>query len=739
MTVTISDQGLYIFLLSIHGLVRGEAPELGRDADTGGQVTYVLELARALSEHPGVGLVELLTRQIEDPALSSDYAASVEPLSEKARILRLPFGPKRYIRKELLWNHLDSLVDRILWHFRAQGRIPDVIHTHYADAGYVGLEVSRMLGIPLIHTGHSLGRPKRAGLLESGMREETIERQFHISRRIDVEERILRNAALIIASTHQEVNQQYAGYESGRHNRFAVIPPGTDTGRFYPPDRDWEPGKIKAQVDRFLADERKPMILTISRAAPKKNLGRLLQAFAQSRELQDAANLIIIAGNRDDISQMEEAPRQVLTGLLMAIDRYDLYGLVAVPKHHRNEDVPELYRLAVKRRGVFVNPALTEPFGLTLIEAAASGLPVVATADGGPRDIVKNCRNGLLVDPNDSAEIAAALLQAVQSGAQWRAWSQNGLRGVSRHYTWKAHIDKYLRLVCRTLARNRKTVRRSVITRSLPSPSRLPTADRWLISDIDNTLIGDREALKQLLRLLKASAGQIAFGVATGRELESALKILDEWGVPLPDVLITSVGSEIYYGPDRVRDDSWAQHIRSRWRREAIEEALREIPGLKLQPRPSQRDFKISYNIDAARFPPLAEVRRHIHSRRLMANFILSHGTYLDILPIRASKGRAIKYLAYRWGLPLGRTLVAGDSGNDEEMLKGDTLGVVVGNYSPELERLRGTHQVYFAGGKFARGILESLRHYAFLPMDAKGKILLNSVECREEAACQVG
>ena len=65
------NQGLYIFLLSIHGLVRGEAPELGRDADTGGQVTYVLELARALSEHPGVGVVELLTRQIEDDILSA--------------------------------------------------------------------------------------------------------------------------------------------------------------------------------------------------------------------------------------------------------------------------------------------------------------------------------------------------------------------------------------------------------------------------------------------------------------------------------------------------------------------------------------------------------------------------------------------------------------------------------------------------------------------------------------------
>ncbi|NIV35682.1 MAG: glycosyltransferase, partial [Anaerolineae bacterium] len=71
--------------------------------------------------------------------------------------------------------------------------------------------------------------------------------------------------------------------------------------------------------------------------------------------------------------------RDVLTRLLLDIDRYDLYGHVAYPKHHRPNDIPDLYRIAAKSKGVFVNPALTEPFGLTLIEAAASGLPMVAT------------------------------------------------------------------------------------------------------------------------------------------------------------------------------------------------------------------------------------------------------------------------------------------------------------------------------------------------------------------------
>ncbi len=78
-----------------------------------------------------------------------------------------------------------------------------------------------------------------------------------------------------------------------------------------------------------------------------------------------------------------------------------------------------IYRLAAASRGVFVNPALTEPFGLTLLEAAASGLPVVATEDGGPQDIIANCDNGLLIDPLDKAAIAKALLRAAASDAAY--------------------------------------------------------------------------------------------------------------------------------------------------------------------------------------------------------------------------------------------------------------------------------------------------------------------------------
>src|SRR5690606_18920628 len=115
-------------------------------------------------------------------------------------------GPKRYIRKELLWKHLDQMVDKCLQFLRKQGHLPDFIHAHYADAGYVGRQLSNLLGIPFIFTGHSLGRPKLDRLLQSGKKESAIERQFNLQHRIAVEESVLQDASLIVTSTRQEID-----------------------------------------------------------------------------------------------------------------------------------------------------------------------------------------------------------------------------------------------------------------------------------------------------------------------------------------------------------------------------------------------------------------------------------------------------------------------------------------------------------------------------------------------------
>ncbi|SOD17508.1 HAD-IIB family hydrolase [Nitrosomonas ureae] len=709
-----NENALYILMISPHGLIRGKNMELGRDADTGGQTTYVVELMRALARHREIGQVDLLTRLITDPALSSDYSQPVEDIGNGARILRLPFGPSHYVRKELLWLHLDQLVDRSLHFLRQQGRLPDLIHTHYADAGYVGQQLSQLLGIPQIHTGHSLGRPKQSRLLASGRKKTAIDRQFNFERRITTEEDLLVNVAMVITSTRQEVTEQYGMYHNHASARFVVIPPGTDIARFSPPGRRKINPNVTHMVDKFLSDPAKPMILAICRPAIHKNLKGLIDAYGSSSALQEKANLVIVAGNRDDIRELDEASQKILGELLLDIDRYDLWGKVAIPKHHNAEDVPELYRLAARRRGVFVNPALTEPFGLTLIEAAASGLPFVATEDGGPRDIVANCCNGLLVNPLDPTAIAFALDSALSDKQQWRLWARNGVAGARRHYSWDAHVSKYVKEVRKLLRRDRKRMRRQIAFTMQDGKSPMPLARKALISDIDNTLIGNKKGLQQLVAWLKNHAGSIVFGIATGRSLESAVNVLKNARVPIPNVLITSVGSEINYSYKLQPDIGWANRIAHLWRREALEQVLSDIPGLTLQPAVNQRKFKLSYNVVSEKMPSLHDLYRLLREHRLHARLIYSHDKFLDVLPVRASKGHAIRYLAYKWELPLENFLVVGDSGNDKEMLLGDTLGIVVGNHGMELEQLRGMERIYFARGHQADGILEGLAHYGW-------------------------
>ena len=137
--MTSSEPKLYLLLISVHGLIRGHYLELGSDADTGGQTLYVVELARALGELEEVERVDLVTRRVVDPAISDDYAAREEDLSDKVRIVRIDAGPDGYIPKEELWDHLDSFTDNLVEWIKTQARVPDIVHSHYAAVSYTHL------------------------------------------------------------------------------------------------------------------------------------------------------------------------------------------------------------------------------------------------------------------------------------------------------------------------------------------------------------------------------------------------------------------------------------------------------------------------------------------------------------------------------------------------------------------------------------------------------------------------
>lgn len=699
---------LYVLSLSVHGLLRGQDIELGRDADTGGQVSYVVDQARALADHPGVDRVDVVTRQVHDRKVDASYAEPTEDLGAGARIVRLPFGPRRYLRKESLWPYLDSLLDQLIRHVRAEGRIPDVVHSHYADAGYVGAQLSKLLGVPFVFTGHSLGRVKHDRLIADGADPATLEERYHFARRFEAEEQALETASLVIASTRQEVSEQYEGYDHYAPGRMEIIPPGVDLTRFSPPSRFWTAPPIAADVGRFLNDPDKPMILALARADDRKNFQGLLRAFAETPGLRDAANLVIVAGNRDDIREMDPSTRRVLTEILLLIDRYDLYGSVAYPKHHGSDDVPDLYRMAAHSRGLFVNPALTEPFGLTLIEAAASGLPVVATNDGGPRDILEECGHGVLADPLDTEAMGKAILDALTDRSRWARWAKSGVARVHERFSWKSHAGRYVEQVDRLL------VGRPPAPAVHTLAGRLPRMDRILVTDVDNTLTGDDEALAALTRRLHDVGGRVGFGLATGRPVERAMELVEQLDGPDPDVFIAASGTELHYGTRLIRDRSWERQIRYRWRPEEVERALEDFPGVSLREEWTRTEYRLRYQVNPDAGVTLAAVRSRLRQHGVQATPILDHSLFLDVIPIRASPGLAIRFFCFKWNLAPERLLVAGDSGNDVDMLSGDTLGVVVGNHTDELESLRGRPRIYFAEGRHAWGVIEGIEHYRF-------------------------
>ncbi|QDV79340.1 HAD-IIB family hydrolase [Botrimarina mediterranea] len=721
---------MYLQLISIHGLIRPCNIEMGRDADTGGQIRYVLELAKSLSEHPEVDAVDLFTRRIKDKRVDAEYSEPIQDIAPNCRLVRLPCGGNRYLPKEKLWPHLDEYVDAMIAFTRAEGRLPDLVHGHYADAGYIAKEVAAAFGSPFVFTGHSLGKSKLEYLLEEGWTLEQANKTLAIEERISVEQDCLGVSDLIVTSTRHEKSSQWGLYPSRTDVNFKVIPPGTDLDRFFPYydydlpgaaiDERFKQARVRMsnELSRFHFEQDKPLILALCRPDRRKNIGALIEAYGRSNQLRAIANLVILAGIRNNIEEMPENERVVLTDMLLAMDRYNLYGKMAIPKNHDSEfDVPELYRLAAASGGVFVNTAFTELFGLTAIEASAVGLPFVLTDNGGPQDIAANCESGLLVDVNNHTAVTNAMLKVLTDKSAWERMSSNGVNKVREHYSWATHADRFIEEITPLITAR---VKGSDGEEPPAVGKRMASIERLLITDIDNTLLGDDDAMRTLCDVLHEHRDRIGFGIASGRSIELTREALAHAGIEKVDVAICSVGAEIYYGADFTPDRGWASKLRARWQRDKIEDALSSLSFLTLQERDfAQREFKISYDLDSQvdRNSALRKVREVLATTKSSYSLVFSHGTFLDVLPHRASKGKAVRYLADKWRLRIEDIATAGDSGNDLDMLQGKTAGIVVANHDAELAQLRQQKatRVYFANTAYAAGILEGLRHYSFV------------------------
>jgi sucrose synthase len=160
-----------------------------------------------------------------------------------------------------------------------------------------------------------------------------------------------------------------------------------------------------------------------------------------------------VSGHVDPGQSGDEEERVEIGRMHAAMDRYQLDGQVRwLGVHLPRPLAGELYRVIADHRGAFVQPARFEAFGLTVIEAMASGLPTFATRFGGPLEIIDDGTSGFHIDPNhgDAAANRMAEFFAACRGdpGRWDALSRGALARVEERYTWRLYAHRIMTLAC---------------------------------------------------------------------------------------------------------------------------------------------------------------------------------------------------------------------------------------------------------------------------------------------------
>lgn len=680
---------MFICHIALGGCLTAPNVNYGVTEDTGGHIAYILGAARAQAARSDVKKVQIVTRAFEDASLGSVYAQTDQQVGRGLSIRRLWTAQRGYLSKENLAAEIPALTEAFLADLAAAARKPDVLHAHFADAAELALAARARFGIPVIYTPHSLALSKSCAVVDE--------------QRVAAERRALTQADAVVLSSRDEAEHQVAAYGDDAQARVHRVSPGVSLRR--PATQ----GAGRALLADRLSDPDRPMLLAVARPVARKNLSTLARVYAKSPELQARANLVILAGQHGDPLQANAEARRELDQLRRLLGGEDLRGKVALPPQHTQADVAALYEGAAQSGGIFVNLALHEPFGLTMLEAASHGVPVVATQEGGPADIVADLGHGICVPPRDEPAIEAAVLRLLDDPALWKDAARAGKAHVAR-YDWSQWAAQ-VQLICQEIQR--------------PQPTR--RAPVMLASDIDNTLTGCVPSAGLFRGWVTRDAP--LFAVATGRSLPEARRVLRDWDLPMPEVFITSVGTEIYLPDAEGRlclDMAFARKLDASWRRSHVLRALQDF-GFDWQPAIEQRRWKLS-GFGTAR--TVRRLQRHLDRRGVVAQIVASHGRMIDVLPVAAGKGPAVCAVAKRLAVPMDQLVVAGDSGNDFDMLQaveaGPGRGILVGNAMDGMrERLRGT-RLYHARAAHAAGVLEGLETFGFArnAIDADSKLV---------------
>ncbi|TMV07430.1 HAD-IIB family hydrolase [Arenibacterium halophilum] len=658
-----------ILHIALGGCLKAPPVDYGLTEDTGGHIAYVLGAAMAQAKLDQVTGVDIVTRGFADLELGPAYGKTIEEVCPKLRILRLRTTNDIYLDKDALNAEIPAITEAFCQMLDGLGYRPDVIHAHFSDAAAIARAAFEKFAIPWIYTPHSLALEKADC--------------DPASQRVSDELAAIRTAHGIIVSSRDEAERQLMAYDPDAAGRIHRISPGV---ALTPPQG---PDKGRRLIAPFLRDLHKPIVLAVARPVKKKNLAALVRAFGESPTLRDTANLVVLAGLRKSLCDGPDEQVAVHQDLMGLIDQYDLWGSVALPKRHTAADVRSLYDLAAID-GVFGNPAWHEPFGLTVVEAAQAGVPVVATRNGGPSSIIGDIGYGALVDPRNPADLAQRLLDLLNDPEREQRCADAGAKACQL-YQWKQWASESV-CVYRDISTRRAKAHRKV--------------SRVLACDVDGTLTGDRRSAAAFGKWSSRREDTCVL-VATGRSISEARRVIAAWDLPCPDILVTSVGSEIWrcdgWGDYRLCR-SYADRISKGWHQEDIAKVIAGL-GLTSQPMHDQRRWKLSY------FGSVADSRRvsqTLTHQGLAARVVHSHGNLIDVLPSNAGKAAAITFEAERLGLTLADCIAAGDSGNDLDMLSACGAAILPANARDGIaDLLRG--KAFQSRHRYAAGVLDGL------------------------------
>lgn len=398
-------------MVSTHGYVAARPP-LGA-ADTGGQVVYVLELSKKLAQ---LGYeVDIWTRRFGDQA-------EVEPVAERVRILRMNCGGNNFIPKEYLYRKLPEWCENALSYIDRHQLAYQFIDSHYWDAGVVGQQLASQLGVPHFHTPHSLGIWKKrqmAGDFPGSA--EKFELQYNFEARIEHEREIYAAAKMVIATSPQQYDIIRRDYDvPPEHCR--MIPPGYDDQRFYPVSES------SRQAIRKRIGFSGKVVLANGRLARNKGYDLLINAFDVLAGREPEAVLYLAAGG----GGLTDLERTILAELKSQVQKLGLRDRVRLGGFIADADLADYYRAA----DLFVLSSRYEPFGMTAVEAMASGTPTVVTTHGGLYRALTFGRHALYADPFDREDLGITMLKVFRHPRLRERLNRMGAHQARSLFTW---------------------------------------------------------------------------------------------------------------------------------------------------------------------------------------------------------------------------------------------------------------------------------------------------------------